>query len=174
MRANLGRDVCGGELYAAHFLGPDAACRLIRLVGSDPSANAAVQFPQAAGSNRSVFFHADGTAKSVHEVYDWAMRQPGAEGTIRVAQLPAVAPSHESARLRVEAANSAEVQMLMQSVMNWQPGQSQFGNMFGLNNKLAGNLGLSGMGLGDGATPSSTMSFAPNLLGILSDAKDHS
>jgi hypothetical protein len=174
MRANLGRDVCGGELYAAHFLGPDAACRLIRLVGSDPSANAAAQFPQAASANRSVFFHADGSAKSVHEVYDWAMRQPGGEGTIRVAQLPAIAPSHESARLRVDAAGHAEMQMLMQSVMNWQPGggQSQFGNLFGMNNKLAGNLGLSGMGLG--GTPSSALSFSPNLLGILSDAKSQS
>src|SRR5579863_4249228 len=30
MEANLGRPVCGGELYAAHFLGADAACKLIR------------------------------------------------------------------------------------------------------------------------------------------------
>ena len=36
MRAALGREVCGGELYAAHFLGPDAACKLIRLAGQRP------------------------------------------------------------------------------------------------------------------------------------------
>ena len=41
MRASLGREVCGGELYAAHFLGPDAACKLIRLAGSEPGASAA-------------------------------------------------------------------------------------------------------------------------------------
>ena len=63
LRASLGREVCGGELYAAHFLGPDAACRLIKLAEHDPSVSAAAQFPQAASSNRSVFFHADGTAK---------------------------------------------------------------------------------------------------------------
>ncbi len=45
MRASLGREVCGGELYAAHFLGPDAACKLIKLAGSVPGASAAQQFP---------------------------------------------------------------------------------------------------------------------------------
>ena len=80
MRASLGREVCGGELYAAHFLGPDAACKLIRLAGSEPGASAAAQFPQAAGANKSVFFHADGEPKSVREVYDWALRQPGGSG----------------------------------------------------------------------------------------------
>src|SRR6185437_3502288 len=92
MRASLGREVCGGELYAAHFLGPDAACKLIRLAGSDPSASAAAQFPQAAAANKSVFFHADGAPKSVREVYDWALRQPGDAGTVRVASLPDITP----------------------------------------------------------------------------------
>ena len=61
MQANLGRPVCGGELYAAHFLGADAACKLIRASQSAPSASAAQIFPQAASANRNVFFHADGT-----------------------------------------------------------------------------------------------------------------
>src|SRR6478752_3558472 len=87
LRAGLGREVCGGELYAAHFLGPDAAAKLIKLAGSDPGASAATQFPQAAAANKSVFFHADGSAKSVREVYDWALAQPGSAGTVR--QTPA-------------------------------------------------------------------------------------
>jgi hypothetical protein len=159
MRASLGRDVCGGELYAAHFLGPDAACKLIRMAGNDPYANAAAQFPQAAAANKTVFFHADGAAKSVREVYDWALAQPGSAGAVRVAQLPDIAPTLDAARLKVATAGDAEVQMLLASVMNWQPGggQSMFGNLFGQDNK---------------ATPSSTMSFGPGLLGLLSDAKD--
>ncbi|HUE63420.1 MAG TPA: transglycosylase SLT domain-containing protein [Rhizomicrobium sp.] len=164
MRTNLGRDVCGGELYAAHFLGPDAACKLIRLAGSDPSVNAVAQFPQAAAANKTVFFHADGAPKSVREVYDWALAQPGAEGSVRVAQLPDITPVHE-ARLKVAGAQDAEVQMLLASVMNWQPGGGQglFGNLFG----------LSGIpGLGNNATPSSALSFGPGLLGLLSDAKN--
>ncbi|MGD0191384.1 MAG: transglycosylase SLT domain-containing protein [Rhizomicrobium sp.] len=75
LQSSLGRGVCNGELYAAHFLGPEQACRLIRLNQSQPQTSAAAEFPQAANANKSVFFHADGSAKSVHEVYNWALRQ---------------------------------------------------------------------------------------------------
>jgi hypothetical protein len=158
MRASLGREVCGGELYAAHFLGPDAACKLIKLAGSDPGTNAAAQFPQAASANKSVFFHADGAPKSVREVYDWALRQPGGEDTVRMAQLPGAAGTVtlDKARASVATAQSEEVRMLMASVMNWQPQHSAFGNLFGAN---------------DAGTPSSAMSFSPGLLGLLSDAR---
>ena len=178
MKASLGRDVCGGELYAAHFLGPDAACRLIRLVGSDPTADAAAQFPAAANSNKTVFYHADGSPKTVRQVYDWAMRQPGGEGTVRVAQLSDITPTAHDARLKVASAHDAEVQMLLASVVNWQPGggQSMFGNLFGGglgNGGLAGSLlGNKALGTLGGATPSSAISFGPSLLGVLSDAKN--
>jgi hypothetical protein len=79
---SLGRNVSNGELYAAHFLGPEAACRLIRMNASQPQACAATAFPNAAAANRSVFYRADGSAKSVHEVYNWTAKQPViAEGT---------------------------------------------------------------------------------------------
>jgi hypothetical protein len=78
MQNTLGRDVCGGELYAAHFLGADAACRLIRMNDSTPNATAASVFPQAAGANKSVFYRTDGAAKTVREVYNWAVNQPTA------------------------------------------------------------------------------------------------
>ncbi len=157
LRASLGREVCGGELYAAHFLGPDAALKLIKLAGSDPGASAAAQFPQAANANKSVFFHADGTSKSVREVYDWAVRQPGSADTVRMAQAPAE-PSltQEGARTQVASAHDAQLQMLLANVMNWQPKHSPFSALFGAND----------------ATPSSAMSFSPGLLGLLSDAKD--
>ncbi|MBS0281176.1 MAG: lytic transglycosylase domain-containing protein, partial [Proteobacteria bacterium] len=126
MEANLGRQVCGGELYAAHFLGADAACKLIRTSQTAPSTNAAQIFPQAAGANRSVFFHADGTAKSVREVYDWAMQQPGSSATLasapsagpiagEVAEIPA------TARRIAAHAVDANIQTLLAGVMNWQP-----------------------------------------------------
>ncbi len=156
MQANLGRGVCGGELYAAHFLGPDAACKLIRLSENSPGASAAAQFPQAASANKSVFFHADGQAKSVREVYDWALRQPGGDGAVRVAGLPDITPSLNSARAATATAHDAEMRTLLASVMNWQPSHSMFGSLFGLNNN---------------ATPSSAMSFGPGLLGLLSDAR---
>jgi hypothetical protein len=159
MRASLGREVCGGELYAAHFLGPDAACKLIKLAGATPGASAAAQFPQAASANKSVFFHEGGAPKSVREVYDWALRQPGGADTVRAAQLADITPTValDKARVTVASAHDAEIQALMASVMNWQPKHSMFASLFGLNKD---------------ATPSSAMSFSPGLLGLLSDAKD--
>ena len=119
LSAALGRPVCGGELYAAHFLGPDAACKLIKLAGSDPGTSAAAQFPAAAAANKSVFFHPDGTAKSVREVYDWALRQPGAAGTQRAApQVLPQSPGVSGRRRRW----IHDIQMLISSVLNWQPG----------------------------------------------------
>lgn len=75
MQSALGRPVGDGELYAAHFLGTDAACRLVQLNETAPGASAASAFPQAAEANRSVFYHADGSAKTVGEVYAWTTRQ---------------------------------------------------------------------------------------------------
>jgi hypothetical protein len=162
LKASLGRDVCGGELYAAHFLGPDAACKLIRLSESAPQLDAASQFPAAASANKSVFYRADGQSKSVREVYDWAMRQPGGEGTVRIAALPDITPDMLHARTSVAGAQDAQVQMLLASVMNWQPrsGHSMFGNLLGLNSAAQ-----------TGAPQASALSFGPGLLGLLSDSK---
>ena len=160
LQASLGRDVCGGELYAAHFLGPDAACKLIRHAENNPQANAAALFPQAAGANKHVFYRPDGSAKSVREVYDWALRQPGDTGTVRVASLPDLTPEPklEVVRTHVVTAQSDEIRMLLASVINWQPRGGQ-GSLF---NQL--------LGLGD-STPSSAMSFNSGLLNLLSESR---
>ena len=159
LRASLGREVCGGELYAAHFLGPHAAVKLIKLADSDPGLSAPAEFPHAAAANRNVFFHADGSAKSVGEVYDWALRQPGGEGTVRLAHATDAGATTilttQNAHTRISLAQSAEVQTLLAGVMNWQPKHSMINTL---------------LGAGD-ATPSSAVSFGPSLLGLLSDAK---
>jgi len=48
------------------------------------------------------------------------------------------------------------LQMLLASVINWQPRHSLFGGLLGAND----------------STPSSAMSFAPGLLGLLSDSRE--
>jgi hypothetical protein len=58
--------------------------------------------------------------------------------------------------VKVVNAQDAQVQMLLASVMNWQPKHSMFGSMFGSNE----------------STPGSAMSFGPGLLSILSDARN--
>lgn len=90
LESELGRNVSNGELYAAHFLGPEAACKLIRMSSAQPQSCAATAFPQAAASNHSVFYHADGTAKSVQEVYAWALKQPAQAAAPATEPAPAV------------------------------------------------------------------------------------
>ncbi len=122
LQDNLGRDVCGGELYAAHFLGPDAACRLIRMNDSQPSAKAANAFPAAADANRNVFFHANGTAKTVREVYNWALQQPNGAAALDTAPLaPNAAPI-------VVASNTSapDLSDMMSSITSWRPGHGFF------------------------------------------------
>jgi hypothetical protein len=82
LQGALGRNVCNGELYAAHFLGTAQATKLIRMSQAQPDANAAKAFPAEADANRNVFYHADGSAKTVREVYNWAIKQPSGAKTV--------------------------------------------------------------------------------------------
>lgn len=83
LRGRIGRDPSGGELYAAHFLGPAGAARLIQAVESNPGQSAAALFPAPAAANRSIFYRS-GRAATVQEVYQNLIRtageQPGITG----------------------------------------------------------------------------------------------
>ena len=149
MEANLGRQVCGGELYAAHFLGADGACKLIRGTVATPNASAAQLFPDAASANRDVFFHADGSAKNLREVYDWAMHQPG--GQTPAASSPA-APVPSTTKAITVASNAVDsnLETLLAGVINWQPGSF----------------------FSDGKTGASPLSMGSGLLDLLSGARE--
>jgi hypothetical protein len=68
LRGRVGRSPTAGELYAAHFLGPQGSARLIEAVNASPGASAAALFPDAAAANRSIFYR-EGRAATVSEVY---------------------------------------------------------------------------------------------------------
>ena len=90
-----------------------------------------------------MFFHGDGSPKSVREVYDWAMQQPGAADTpVRVAE-----PAAETALYQAADASSANIESLLASVMNWQPGGDFYAPSQG---------------------PSSPLMLTPGLLDVLS------
>jgi hypothetical protein len=78
LKGRIGREPTGGELYAAHFLGPKGAARLIEANGRNPDASAASHFPQAAAANRSIF-NRNGRAATVAEVYANLTRTGGSE-----------------------------------------------------------------------------------------------
>jgi hypothetical protein len=69
LRGRVGREPTGGELYAAHFLGPQGSAKLIEAVQYNPNAAAASYFPEAAASNRGVFYHA-GRPLTCAELYN--------------------------------------------------------------------------------------------------------
>jgi hypothetical protein len=68
LKGRIGREATEGELYAAHFLGPAGAAKLIEAQERSPEASAAGLFPQAASANRSIFYR-KGRPASVAEVY---------------------------------------------------------------------------------------------------------
>ncbi|MBR7620315.1 transglycosylase SLT domain-containing protein [Phenylobacterium sp. 20VBR1] len=68
LKGRTGRTPTAGELYAAHFLGPQGSARLIEAANTRPGAAAASLFPDAAQANRSIFYR-DGRPATVAEVY---------------------------------------------------------------------------------------------------------
>lgn len=80
LRGSVGRNPTSGELYAAHFLGPEGSARLIRAVQATPGAPAATLFPDAARANHNIFYRA-GRPATVAEVYANLTTTPAGEAT---------------------------------------------------------------------------------------------
>jgi len=83
---------------------------LIHLTSSAPDTVAANIFPQAAGANKSVFYRADGTPKTVREVYDWALKQPSVGGA------PASAPPTTATAVTYSTVDSIDYADLIASM----------------------------------------------------------
>lgn len=69
LRSALGRDVSDAELDLAHFLGRGGATVLIKSAQSNPNTSAAALLPDAARSNKNVFYK-NGKAVTVGELYN--------------------------------------------------------------------------------------------------------
>lgn len=69
LRGAIGRTPTEGELYIAHFLGSDGAGKLIGVAATQPRANAAEMFPQAAAANPNIFYDASGRPRGAGDVY---------------------------------------------------------------------------------------------------------
>ncbi len=65
-----GGEVGATELYMAHFLGAGGASSFLKAKDADPLRVAADIFPKAATANRNVFYNANGSGKTVAEVYE--------------------------------------------------------------------------------------------------------
>lgn len=143
LKGRIGRDPVAGELYAAHFLGPNGAAKLIEAHGRSPGASAADLFPQAASANRSIFYR-KGREATVAEVYANLTKTGGSEAQVSKPK-PAYRIVHESAGSDREAPAAArpayalqdrlermrQEQALVQRVLNGGEAKSLTSTLFG-------------------------------------------
>ncbi|MBD8064391.1 transglycosylase SLT domain-containing protein [Devosia sp. PTR5] len=86
LKARFGRMPSAGELYIAHFLGPQGAERLFNAGLQNPDQIAAALFPKQAEANPSIFY-SDTGARTIREVYRVLVAKHGSEtGPAFVAQ----------------------------------------------------------------------------------------
>lgn len=122
MQGVLGRPVCAGELYAAHFLGPESACRLIQASESAPATSAASLFPQAASANKNIFYTQDGSPRTVRDVYNWAVSGTASPSSAGTTVTQASMPSDEPTLVGRDTSNYADVLALLWT----QPAKTSF------------------------------------------------
>lgn len=67
--------------YMAHFLGTGGAEIFLKSMAANPAAPAASLLPDAAASNKTVFYNADGTPRSLSEVYALQTKRFGGVST---------------------------------------------------------------------------------------------
>jgi hypothetical protein len=100
MEGALGRGVSAGELYVAHFLGPQAAVKMIRAGSETPSLPAASLFPEAAAANNRIFYTKGGEARSVASVLaTLKARHDGASAGTQFAAAPKATQNPAPARV---------------------------------------------------------------------------
>lgn len=75
LERTFGGTVGPTELYLAHFLGPGGATTFLNAHRRAPDMAAADLFPAAARANRSVFYSANGSPRSVDDLYRWMDRK---------------------------------------------------------------------------------------------------
>lgn len=72
-KENLG--VTEKHMYMLHFMGQGGGTKFLKALRDTPIVTAASEFPEAAASNRNVFYTRDGRARSIREVYDLQTRR---------------------------------------------------------------------------------------------------
>lgn len=99
LERKLGRPATSAELYAAHFMGPTDAARLVEAARANAGGAAAAIFPRAALANASVFHGKDGANLTPAQLYakltgvDVASADTGKTPAARLEPAPARDPS---------------------------------------------------------------------------------
>ncbi|WP_309645575.1 transglycosylase SLT domain-containing protein [Phenylobacterium sp.] len=154
LKGRTGRTPTAGELYAAHFLGPQGSARLIEAMRTRPGASAASIFPDAAGSNRAIFYR-DGRAATVAEVYA-NLTKTGGSGPAPMSR-PA-APQPLGGFIQYASARQGEVQRDQDALVDiiLRGSQSRDDAGASVSSRLTGSM------------------FSSEMLRVLSEARDKS
>lgn len=141
LRGRVGRDPTSGELYAAHVLGPQGSAKLIEAVRANPSVTAATLFPEAAASNRGLFYR-DGRAVSAGELYANLTSTPSAAApaiSSRPSGAAPAAPPNDDSFMQYASARRIDRQEQEQAVIDMVlrgPEQSEDGGSRSLTGSL--------------------------------------
>jgi hypothetical protein len=136
LRGRVGRQPTAGELYAAHFLGPQGSARLIEAVENTPDASAARLFPDAARANKTIFYQA-GRPASVAQVYANLAKAAGSAG----AAAPDAAPvDQDGGFIQYASARSSERAHQQEALIALILRGSQPSDQLGVGSRLAGSM----------------------------------
>ncbi|MBB4632830.1 lytic transglycosylase domain-containing protein [Sphingosinicella soli] len=94
IEGTTGRTANATDLYMGHFLGPRGASKFLGAMASNPDQRADQVMPAAAAANRAVFYAANGTPRSLADVYERFGAKMGdkAPGQALAAAAPQSAP----------------------------------------------------------------------------------
>jgi hypothetical protein len=151
LRGRTGRDPTAGELYAAHFLGPQGSAKLIEAVQTRPGASAASLFPDAAHANKSIFYR-EGRASTVAEVYANLTRTGG--GSTQGVAAPAAPDPEDGGFIQYASARNLDRQHQQDALVALILRGAQPSDQIGVGGRLTGAL------------------FTSEMLKVLSDSRD--
>jgi hypothetical protein len=136
LKGRTGRSPSAGELYAAHFLGPQGSARLIEAAQRQPGATAAQLFPDAAHANKAIFYR-DGRAATVGEVYANLTRAAGSGAPI---ERPPAAPSADGGFIQYASARTADHRAQEQEMISLILRGTQPSDELGVGSRLTGSM----------------------------------
>ncbi len=134
LRGRTGREPGAGDLYAAHFLGPAGAGKLMEAMATRPGTSAVALFPEAAAANRPIFYR-DGRAATVAEVHANLQRHAGEGAPAATMAAPKAPPTEDEAKVmmaaRLDRLKQDQTLLAMLLGQDGQGGSSGFGGAFG-------------------------------------------
>jgi hypothetical protein len=136
LKGRTGRDPTAGELYAAHFLGPQGSAKLIEAAHKQPSASAAQLFPEAAHANKAIFYPGGQTA-TVGQVYANLTKVAGSAAPM---DAPAPQPSEDGGFVQYASARAADHKAQQQELISLILRGSQSSDEMGVGARLTGSL----------------------------------